>query len=453
MALLPAQDDRVLSVGELTRAIKETLNDAFPGVWVKGEVSGLKRPDSGHLYFNLKEGTTAVIACAMWRNAAMKLGFPLKDGGEVEAFGEIDVYAPRGGYQLIIKQLRPAGLGALLLQLEELKRRLAAEGLFASERKRPLPRFPRRIGVVTSPVGAAVRDILKVLRGRWPGIEVVLAPVKVQGEGAAVEIAAAIDRFNRHGRVDVLIVGRGGGSLEDLWAFNEEVVVRAIAGSAIPVISAVGHEVDTTLADFAADVRAATPSNAAEIAVRDAHEMLHRVQMLDERARRAVQSSVLQRRRVLEALLGQYGFRRVHDVFTALQQRVDDLRERIDSAMGAELANRRGRVEALARAYGLREFPRVVRQRREGISLLGQRLEASVVQTVLDAKRQVSAIEDRLRALSPRLVLERGYTLVRAADGRLARDVEGLSRGEHVTIEFARGEVVAAIETIRKGGA
>ena len=453
MALLPSQEDRVLSVGELTRAIKETLTDAFPGVWVKGEVSGLKRPDSGHLYFSLKEGTTAVIACAMWRNAAMKLGFPLRDGGEVEAYGEIDVYAPRGGYQLIIKQLRPAGLGALLLQLEELKRRLTAEGLFAAERKRPLPRYPRRIGVVTSPVGAAVRDIVKVLRGRWPGIEVVLAPVKVQGEGAASEIAAAIERFNRYGRIDVLIVGRGGGSMEDLWAFNEEVVVRAIAGSAIPVISAVGHEVDTTLADFAADVRAATPSNAAEIAVRDALEMSHRVRTLEDRASRAVRGTLTQRRRVLDSLLGQYGFRRVRDVFTALQQRVDDLRERIDTAVNAELGARRDRVAALARAYGLREYPRTLVRRRDGVVALAQRLESCTVSTVLDAKRRVSAIEDRLRALSPRRVLERGYTLVRNAEGRLVRGVEALERGDHVTIEFARGDAVAAIETIRKGGA
>ncbi len=453
MALLPSQEDRVLSVGELTRAIKETLTDAFPGVWVKGEVSGLKRPDSGHLYFSLKEGTTAVIACAMWRNAAMKLDFPLRDGGEVEAYGEIDVYAPRGGYQLIIKQLRPAGLGALLLQLEELKRRLTAEGLFAAERKRPLPRYPRRIGVVTSPVGAAVRDIVTVLRGRWPGIEVVLAPVKVQGEGAASEIAAAIERFNRYGRIDVLIVGRGGGSMEDLWAFNEEVVVRAIAGSAIPVISAVGHEVDTTLADFAADVRAATPSNAAEIAVRDALEMSHRVRTLEDRASRAVRGTLTQRRRVLDSLLGQYGFRRVRDVFTALQQRVDDLRERIDTAVHAELGARRDRVAALARAYGLREYPRTLVRRRDGVVALAQRLESCTVSTVLYAKRRVSAIEDRLRALSPRRVLERGYTLVRNAEGRLVRGVEALERGDHVTIEFARGDAVAAIETIRKGGA
>ena len=202
----------MLSVGELTRAIKGTLADEFPAVWVKGEVSGLKRPDSGHLYFSLKEGTVAVLACTMWRTAALRVEFPLRDGQEVEAFGAIDVYAPRGTYQLNVQALRPAGLGALLLQLEELKRRLGLEGLFDVARKRPLPRYPSRIGVVTSPVGAAIRDIVKVLRGRWPGIEIVLAPVRVQGEGSAAEIAAAIERFNRHAVVDVLIVGRGGGS-------------------------------------------------------------------------------------------------------------------------------------------------------------------------------------------------------------------------------------------------
>ncbi|HEV2105843.1 MAG TPA: exodeoxyribonuclease VII large subunit, partial [Candidatus Eisenbacteria bacterium] len=273
MATAPAAGDRVLSVGELTRAIKETLAERFPAVWVRGEVSGLRHPESGHYYFSLKEGRAAVLGCAVWRTTAQRLAFTLRDGLEVEAFGRIEVYEPRGGYQLIVEALRPAGLGALLLQLEELRRRLAAEGLFEAARKRPLPPYPARIGVVTSPVGAAVRDVVKVLRARWPGIGIVLAPVRVQGEGAAAEIAAAIERFNRHGGVDLLIVGRGGGSIEDLWAFNEEPVVRAIAGSRLPVISAVGHEVDVTLADLAADVRAATPSNAAELAVRDAAEV------------------------------------------------------------------------------------------------------------------------------------------------------------------------------------
>lgn len=306
MAIVPAADS-ILSVSALTRLIKDTLGQAFPAVWVKGELSGFKRSDRGHLYFSLKEGTTALIDCVMWSRTAARLSFEPRDGVEVEAFGAISVYEPRGRYQLVAEELRPGGLGALLLALEELKRRLQAEGLFDSARKRPLPRYPMRIGLVTSPVGAAVRDLVTVLRARWPGLGIVLAPVRVQGEGAAAEIAAAITRFNRYMKVDLLIVGRGGGSLEDLWAFNDEAVVRAIAGSRVPVISAVGHEVDWTLADLAADVRAATPSNAAEIAVRDHADVRHRVATLEGRAARGLQQGLAVRRRRLRELIDKYG--------------------------------------------------------------------------------------------------------------------------------------------------
>src|SRR5882762_631368 len=329
MSIAPAPDS-VLSVSALTRLIKETLGQAFPAVWVKGELSGFKRSDRGHLYFSLKEGTTALIDCVMWSRTAARLGFEPRDGTEVEAFGAITVYEPRGRYQLVAEELRPGGLGALLLALEELKRRLQAEGLFDPAHKRPLPRYPMRIGLVTSPVGAAVRDLIKVLRSRWPGIGIVLAPVRVQGEGAAGEIAEAIERFNRYMKVDLLIVGRGGGSLEDLWAFNEEAVVRAVAGSRVPVISAVGHEVDWSLADLAADVRAATPSNAAEIAVRDHVEIRHRIEALEARAARALQLGLESRRRRLRELIEKYGFRRQRDALGYWQQRVDDLLERLE---------------------------------------------------------------------------------------------------------------------------
>ena len=266
MSVTPASEERILSVGQLTRSIKDTLAHEFSGVWVKGELSGLKRHESGHLYFSLKEGKEATLSAVIWRGTASRLGVDLRDGIEVEALGDIDVYPVRGTYQLIVRQIRLAGMGALLAQLEELKRRLTAEGLFDKERKRALPRFPRVIGVVTSPTGAALHDIQTVLRGRWPSIRIVLEPVKVQGPGAAEEVAAAIERFNRIGGVDLLIVGRGGGSLEDLWAFNEEEVVRAIARSPVPIVSAVGHETDFTLAEFAADLRAPTPTAAAELA-------------------------------------------------------------------------------------------------------------------------------------------------------------------------------------------
>ena len=313
MATLPAPEDRILTVGEITRAIKDVLLGAFPGIWVKGELSGYKAHPSGHLYLKLKDAS-AQLDCVMYKSSASKLSFTPKDGLEVEAFGEISVYEPRGNYQLVIRQMRVAGIGALLAQLEELKRRLAAEGLFDAGRKQPLPRYPGTIGVVTSPVGAAVRDIVKVLRGRWPGIRIVLAPVKVQGEGAAAEIAAAIGRFDRWGGADLLIVGRGGGSIEDLWAFNEEVVVRAIAAARTPIISAVGHEVDTTLADFAADVRAATPSNAAEISVRDVPTVQREIAEGVRRADSLLRGRIGRLRQGLEAILKRHGFLRYQDL-------------------------------------------------------------------------------------------------------------------------------------------
>ena len=346
MATLPAPEDKILSVGELTREIKELLAGAFAGVWVKGEISSYKGPhQSGHMYFSLKDAN-ATLSCAMFRGSATKLTFTPKDGLEVEAYGEISVYEPRGNYQLIIKQMRPAGIGALLAQLEELKRRLTAEGLFDAARKQPLPRYPRTIGVVTSPVGAAVRDVVKVLRDRWPGIRIVLAPVKVQGEGAAAEIAAAIERFDRWGGADVLIVGRGGGSIEDLWAFNEEVVVRAIAAARTPIISAVGHEVDVTLADFAADERAATPSNAAELAVRDARETRHRIETFAQRMGSRIRHRLDRLQRDLTAILRQHGFRRVKDLFVHWRQHTDELRVRLDQGVQGVLETARDRVGA-----------------------------------------------------------------------------------------------------------
>jgi exodeoxyribonuclease VII large subunit len=450
MSIAPAPDS-VLSVSALTRLIKDTLGQAFPAVWVKGELSGLKRSDRGHLYFSLKEGTTALIECVMWSRTAGRLTFEPRDGTEVEAFGAISVYEPRGRYQLVAEDLRPGGLGALLLALEELKRRLQAEGLFDPARKRPLPRYPMRIGLVTSPVGAAVRDLVKVLRSRWPGIGIVLAPVRVQGEGAAAEIAEAIERFNRYMKVDLLIVGRGGGSLEDLWAFNEEVVVRAIAGSRAPVISAVGHEVDWTLADLAADVRAATPSNAAEIAVRDQAEVRHRIDALDARAARALQLGIESRRRRLRELIEKYGFRRQRDALGYWQQRVDDLLERLEVRLRDALAAARERLAAVQTRYGLREWPRVLTARREEVAAIAERLTGAAVEAMHGRRIRLAGYSDRLRALSPRQVMERGYCLVRRPNGSLLRVAADLTPGDAITVEFARGEADARVEAVRPG--
>ncbi|TMQ72762.1 MAG: exodeoxyribonuclease VII large subunit [Candidatus Eisenbacteria bacterium] len=433
MATVPAPET-VLSVSALTRLIKETLGDAFPAVWVKGELSGFKRSDRGHLYFSMKEGTNALIDCVMWKTTAARLGFEPRDGTEVEAFGAITVYEPRGRYQLVAETLRPGGLGALLLALEELKRRLQAEGLFDPARKRPLPRYPMRIGLVTSPVGAAVRDLVKVLRARWPSIGIVLAPVRVQGQGAAEEIAAAIAAFNHYLKVDLLIVGRGGGSLEDLWAFNEEIVARAIAASRLPVISAVGHEVDWTLADWTADVRAATPSNAAELAVRDHAEVRRSVAALRERGARALRAGLETRR--VRLRLGYW------------QQRVDDLLERLSLRVRDALAAARDRLAAVGGRYGLREWPRVLALRREEARMAAARLTAAAVDGMHARRLRLTGYEDRLRALAPMRVMERGYCLVRRRDGTLLRVADEVAVGDAITVEFARGQADARVEAV-----
>jgi exodeoxyribonuclease VII large subunit len=451
MVVAPDKDS-ILGVLALTRMIKETLAENFSSVWVRGEISGFRRADSGHLYFSLKEGREAVLQCVIWNRTAARLSFAPQDGVQVEAFGNITVYEPRGNYQLMVEEMRPAGLGALLLALEELKRKLAAEGLFDAARKRPLPRYPRRIGVVTSPVGAAVRDIVKVLQSRWPPIEIVLAPVRVQGPGSAEEIAAAIRRFNSQMNVDLLIVGRGGGSLEDLWAFNEEILVRAIAGSALPVISAVGHEVDTTLADLAADVRAATPSNAAEIAVPDRAQVARHVIQLRSRLDRAAAHAVVSRRQRLQALTGKYGFRRHRDLLGIWQQRLDGLLERMRLSIAAELRAFRDRLEAVLERYGLRQWRRTIEERRERIEDLGARVSAAAVNRLLAERQRITGWEARLRALSPTGVLERGYCLARAGDGRLLRDADQLGVGDDLTLEFARGEADARVTAVRPGG-
>ncbi|MBI3539665.1 MAG: exodeoxyribonuclease VII large subunit, partial [Candidatus Eisenbacteria bacterium] len=398
MAVSPASE-RILSVSALTRLIKDTLDGAFPAVWVKGELSGVKRADRGQLYFALKDGKDALLDCVMWSTAANRLTFEPKDGTEVEAFGAVTVYAPRGRYQLVVETLRPGGLGALLVAYEELKRRLQAEGLFDPARRKPLPRYPERIGLVTSPVGAAVRDMVKVLRTRWPGTGIVLAPVRVQGPGAAQEIASAIARFNRYMKVDLLIVGRGGGSLEDLWAFNEEPVVRAIAGSKLPVIAAIGHEVDVTLADLAADVRAATPSNAAEIAVRDRREVRGGIEVLEGRAMRAVRVGFDRRRRRLRELIEKYGFRRQRDALGFVQQRIDGLLERLRGSARARVRAARERLIEIGQRYGLRLWPRTLTERRGRLGEARERLRAAREADVQARRQRLAGFADRLRAL------------------------------------------------------
>lgn len=397
-----AATEPVLSVSELTAQIKQVLELRFPCVWVAGEIGDLSRPQSGHCYLVLKDAQ-AQIAAVIWRSTVSRLKFDLHDGLEVVCRGRIEVYGPRGKYQLVIDQIEPRGMGALELALRQLRERLERQGLFDPRHKRPLPRLVRQIAVVTSPSGAALRDFLEVLRRRWRGADVLVVPVRVQGEGAAEEIAAAIRLVNRLRRpIDCLAVIRGGGSLEDLWAFNEEVVVRAIRQSRIPVVSGVGHEIDVTLADLAADVRALTPSEAAERIVPSAEEMAARLTQLRQRLVAALRNRLMASRRRVEMVAGRPVFRWPLAKIQQWARHVDELESRSHRAARVRLERARARIEALA---------------------------------------------GRLETLSPLAVLRRGYSLTqREADGRIVREPADAPPGHRIVTRLARGQITSRVE-------
>jgi exodeoxyribonuclease VII large subunit len=402
----PTVAPQTLTVSELTARIKDLVEGGFPSVWVSGELSNFSRPQSGHCYFTLKD-EVAQIRAVIWRGTASKLKFELADGLEILCRGHLDVYAPRGSYQLVVDEIEPKGVGALELALRKLREKLSAEGLFDPARKRRLPTFPRRLAFVTSPTGAAVRDFLEVLRRRWRGVDVLIIPARVQGEGAAAEIVAGIRAANRlQPAPDVLIVGRGGGSLEDLWAFNEEAVVRAIAASRIPTVSAVGHEIDVTLADLAADVRALTPSEAAERVVPAAEELTARLREHRERLRVASLRRLTLARSQLDGVASQRPFRRPFDVVHDRHRRLDEL--------------------TLRGAAGLRTL-------------------------LHDRQRRFANLAGKLQSLSPLAVLERGYSITQdAKSGRVVRSAGQLHVGQTLATRFADGTVTSNVATIER---
>ncbi len=437
---------RVLSVTDLTRAVRTALEGALGTVWVRGEISNHRRQASGHQYFTLKDAG-AQLACVLFAGAARSLrGLRLVDGMQVQLLGEVTVYEARGQYQLVVELVQEEGLGALQARFEALKARLAAEGLFDAERKRALPRLPRRVGVVTSPTGAALRDFLHVLGRRFPGVAVIVNPVRVQGRGAAAEIARAVAEFsgapaNGFPAVDVIVVTRGGGSLEDLWEFNEEAVARAIADSVVPVVSAVGHEIDFSLADFAADLRAPTPSAAAEILVPEAAELRRGVADRAERGARVLGASL----RLHAARLAAFARSALHD---APNRRVREQRQRLDGAVEALAAAVRGagrsRREALARVQAVIAAHRPT----AALALRRMRLEreqvalAEAVGRGLERRRaRLESARGLLRSLSPEATLARGYSITFDADGRVVRSAEGLAAGDALRTKFAEGEV------------
>jgi exodeoxyribonuclease VII large subunit len=416
----------VLSVSELTHRLQEVLEDRFPAVWVEGEISNYRLYGSGHAYFTLKDAESQIRA-VLFRNRGRRIKFEPADGLHVMAFGSIEVYAQRGEYQMVIELLEPKGLGALQLAFDQLKTRLQAEGLFDQARKRELPRFPRKIGVVTSPSGAAIRDILRVIGRRFGDLHIVIAPARVQGDGAAEEIAQGLRDLNALGGVDVIIVGRGGGSLEDLWAFNEEIVARAIAASKVPVVSAVGHEVDYTIADFVADLRAPTPSAAAELVVRE---------------KQAVVDTLAQLRARLERL----ALRPLRD----LERRVDELAARLRREMRNELGRANHRVTLATRA--LRASDPVARVARDRHRL--DSLQARMI-TLLHRRRDraryaLQTAVGRLDSLSPLAVLGRGYSLTRTPAGDIVHSPAQVRVGDVIRVLLQRGSLDARVTETRE---
>lgn len=398
--LKSADSGRSMTVAEVTREIKRLFRDRFEPLWIEGELSGYKLHGSGHHYFTLKD-STAQLSCAMWRMYSKGLKFTPRDGLLVQAFGQLEVYEPQGKYQLIVYEVRLSGEGELQKAFEELKRKLEQEGLFDSTRKRALPRFPERIGLVTSGTGAALHDMQNIAARRWPLAQLILKPVRVQGKGAAEEIADAVNKFSREGNVDVVIVGRGGGSLEDLWAFNEEVVARAIFASKIPIVSAVGHEIDFTIADFVADLRAPTPSAAMELVLPDGEEITRRLHQLERRLSRMTVDRVAYLKQQLRSLTSHWALKQPQQLAHTAAQRLDDLNERL-----------------LESAVGVRE----------------------------SALQNFDHLVELLNAVSPHRVLQRGYAIVRGPKGLALRSAAEAKTGELLAIELAEGSLAARVQ-------
>ncbi len=409
-----------ISITNLTATIRDLLETGLGEVWVAGEISNFRAPGSGHLYFTLKD-ETATLSAVMFMREARRVGFALQDGQAILARGTITVYEARGQYQIQVAEIRPRGQGSLQQRFEELKRRLAAENLFDLDRKRELPVFPETIGVVTSLQGAVLQDMLQILQRRAPGIRILVRGVRVQGIGAAQEIAEAVDAFSAKKNVDLVVVARGGGSLEDLWAFNEELVARSLAACSVPTISAVGHETDFTIADFVADLRAPTPSAAAELLTRDWNEWRETLAKLQTRLERTTRQTLEDHRDHLNRLASSYALREPRRVVRQWAQRLDDLRENLQATALAAIHDHQG-----------------------DLRLLGTRLKAHQPARELERRRaHLGQLTARLRALGPQATLDRGYALVLNREGHPVSKAEKKLEGESVKIILSKGTLDA----------
>jgi exodeoxyribonuclease VII large subunit len=447
---IPWAERRIFSVTKLTQSIKGLLEDSYPFVWIAGEISNFHRPVSGHYYFNLKD-PGAQINAVMFRAQNQSLKFRPEDGMAVVAMGRLNVYEPKGIYQIIIEYLEPEGIGVLQLAFEQLKAGLAAEGLFDEKHKRPLPFLPQKIAVVTSPTGAVIRDIIHVINRRFPNVALDIAPVKVQGKGAAEEIAQALELLNQMDEADVIVLARGGGSLEDLQAFNSEIVARAVFSSHIPVVSAVGHETDFTVADFTADVRAPTPSTAAEIVLPVKEELLKRIQEI----RSAAKSAMLQRVRLLKERSVQLLKRLVHPgrQIADYRLRIDDALARILRGHSRQFDEKKDRLNVIQERLDRNSPLSIIEDLNVLLKYHRQSLRSALqfyLQLNSGALRTTVA---KLNALNPLAILERGYSVTRTLpDYALVKDVQQVSLGQQVKVNVSRGAMVCRIERKQENG-
>ena len=443
-----AQQRRIWRVRDLVSAVRTHLEREYTDVWVEGEISNLRPAESGHLYFTLKD-ESAQVRMVMFRSQARLLRFRPENGMHVIARGRITVYDARGELQLSTEYLEPKGAGALQVAFEQLKARLEAEGLFDAGRKKPLPALPRAIGVVTSPRAAALRDILNILRRRHESANVLIFPAQVQGESAAAEVSAGVRYFNQARNVEVIIVARGGGSVEDLAAFNDEALARAVAASHIPVISAVGHETDFTIIDFVADLRAPTPSAAAELVIRSRQEIEEQAEGLRLRLARATRYHLLLLRQQLTELAQHGAFGRMTDAIARRQQRVDDLVYRLATAERALLGQQRRRLDLASAGVRHHDLRRVLAGVRRDLQARLAALVASGRAQLLRHRSRLEQLEARLQGLSPLNILDRGYALVFDAQGKLIKDAAQVQSGEQIRARLANGELSATVKERR----
>jgi exodeoxyribonuclease VII large subunit len=442
----PAQLRRIWAVRDQVAQVREQVEEGFGDIWVEGEISNLRPAPSGHIYFTLKD-SEAQLPIVLFRRQALLLRFRPEDGLHVLVRGRVSVYEQRGQLQLVAETMEPVGAGSLQLAFEQLKERLKAEGLFDSDRKQPLPAFPRTVGVITSPTGAVIRDFLNIVGRRHSGLNVLIVPVSVQGESAAAEIEAALAALNNSELADVIVLARGGGSLEDLAAFNSERVARAIALSGLPVVSAVGHETDFTIADFVADLRAPTPSAAAELITEAQHKIAEHLAAQSNRLDRAMRFQLLHARQLLAQAPANRAETRLVSLLSRLGQRLDEATVRLDSVVAARIRAAQGRIAELSAKIFHHDPRRNLARTREELAHFATRLDRSIDRSMSASKARLGGLDARLHSLSPLAVLDRGYALVLSSDGALVRSAAQIAPGDALTTRLADGAFTSRVES------